>query len=135
MSLPPKGKILALDLGTRRTGVAITDETQSIAFLRDEIEHTNNEELYFALQKLIAEEKVVGLLVGFPTHLSGEASEQTERVQNQIDELKNRFSLPLVQMDERLSSRQAADIQSKVVDSRAAHILLDTYLNFLRHED
>ncbi len=134
MSLPPKGKILALDLGTRRTGVAVSDVDQKIAFLRDEIEHRNNEELYKALTKITEQEKIVGILAGLPINMNGERTEQTEKVAEQIKTLKERLELPIQEMDERLTSKQAAEVGFKVVDSRAAQILLETYFNLISHE-
>lgn len=131
MSLPNKGKILALDLGTRRTGLALSDEKQKIAFLREEIEHENKEELLTRLQEFIKTEKPVGLLVGLPLRLSGEKSPQTKKTEEQIEAIKQSFKLPLQSIDERWSTRMAASPGIKIVDSRSAQILLETYLGSL----
>ena len=119
MSLPLKGKILTLDLGTRRTGVSVSDTDQKIAFLRDEIEHNSTEELMETLKELTKEEPIVGILVGLPLHLNGKPSDQTERVLEQIEKLKS-LNLPLQTIDERLSTEEALAPKMKIVDSRAA---------------
>ncbi len=127
MSLPLKGKILALDLGTRRTGVSISDADQKIAFLRDELEHTSVGELLAHLKKLTEADDVVGILAGLPLHMNGQRSEQTERVLNQIEKLKS-LNLPIQTIDERLSTEEAFAPKMKIVDSRAAQILLENFI-------
>mgnify|MGYP001606582319 FL=1 len=127
MSLPLKGKILALDLGTRRTGVSISDADQKIAFLRDELEHTSVGELLAHLKKLTEADDVVGILAGLPLHMNGQRSEQTERVLNQIEKLKS-LNLPIKTIDERLSTEEAFAPKMKIVDSRAAQILLENFI-------
>ena len=129
MSLPNKGKILALDLGTRRTGVAISDATQKVAFLRDELEHTSNAELLTKLRTLLSGEVVVGIVAGLPLRLGGEASPQTEKVREQIALIQSEFGLPLETIDERFSTQEAKAPKMKVVDSRSAQILLENYIS------
>jgi putative Holliday junction resolvase len=129
MSLPNKGKILALDLGTRRTGVAISDATQKVAFLRDELEHTSNAELLTKLRTLLSGEVVVGIVAGLPLRLGGEASPQTEKVREQIALIQAEFGLPLETIDERFSTQEAKAPKMKVVDSRSAQILLENYIS------
>lgn len=127
MSLPLNGKLLALDLGTRRTGVAVSDKDQKVAFLRDEIEHANNDELLKKLEPLMQE--VVGVVAGMPLRLSGEKSEQTEKVEQQIKLIEAAFHLPIETIDERFSSQEAFAPKMKVVDSRSAQIILENYFD------
>jgi putative Holliday junction resolvase len=130
--LPKPGKIAALDLGTRRTGVAVSDATQSVAFARPELEHKNDQELLAQLKALVAKENLVGLLLGRPTKLSGEATEQTAVVEATARILAA-LELPVEFIDERLSTQFAEnlhgfEIAEKHHDSRAAQILLEIYL-------
>ena len=67
-----KGKILSLDVGTRKTGLAISDIDQTMAFMRPEIIHSSAEELILAIKELIKSESIHELLVGLPLSLSGE---------------------------------------------------------------
>ncbi len=133
--LPSTGKLLALDLGTRRTGVAITDAQQRVAFARPELEHKNDRELVKQLKNFLSTELVTGLLLGRPTKLSGEATEQTTIVEATAEALKE-LGIPFEFMDERLSTQFAKDLhgfetKEKHVDSRSAQILLETYLTSL----
>lgn len=131
MSLPSKGKILSLDLGTKRTGVSVSDKDQKVAFLRDEIEHDSDSDLVAQLKSILAGEEIVGILVGVPLYLSGENSPQTEKVLKQIEKLAG-FSLPIQKIDERFSTMEAFAPKMKVVDSRSAQIILENYFHFKR---
>lgn len=130
MSLPSKGKILGLDLGTRRTGVAITDVDQSVAFPRDEIEHKELEELYAALKEIIKKDKVVGLVIGLPLYMSGDDSEQTTWTREISEIISKETNLPVKLVDERLTTRQAQIriAGSRYVDSECARIVLESIL-------
>jgi len=134
--LPKLGKILALDLGTRHTGVAISDTAQKIAFARPELEHHSDTELLAQLQVLTSAETIVGLLLGRPTKLSGEETEQTQKVEESAAVLAA-LKLPLEFIDERYSTQNAENLhgfstKDKYHDSRAAQILLETYLDSLQ---
>lgn len=126
-----KGKILALDVGTRRTGVAITDEDKIIVFSRPEIHHTSTEELFSQLREFIAGENIEKIIVGKPLNLKGEQSSQTKYTEEIADKIKMEFSIEAVMMDERLSTHQAGKFnkEEKYLDSIAAKILLETYLS------
>lgn len=131
--LPKKGKILALDAGTRRTGVALCDAKQRVAFARQEIEHQNLEEALKQIQNLCEEEEIVGILIGLPVKLDGSETEQTALVRKFIQKLEL-IQRPIQTMDERLSTEFAKDLhgfEAKEihVDSRSAQILLETYLS------
>ncbi|MBT4384282.1 Holliday junction resolvase RuvX [Candidatus Peregrinibacteria bacterium] len=129
MSLPNKGKILSLDLGTKRTGVALSDPSQRVAFPRDEIEHDSLESLIESLSVIIESEKVVGILVGLPLTLSGTESEQTRIAKEYSGKISEHFNLPIDSMDERFTTQEALKkMQSKTVDSDVAQILLVHYL-------
>lgn len=133
MSLPSKGKILALDLGTRRTGVAVSDEAQTIAFPRDEVEHKNLEELLASLAALIKENEIVGILMGLPISMTGERTKQTEITQKMADAIAAKFNLPTQLIDERLTSQDARKhIARGAVDSVAAQFMLELHLHSVK---
>lgn len=125
LNLPKKGKILALDLGTRKTGVSITDNMQRVAFLREEIRHNNFKELQKALIELIEKEKIAGLLIGLPTKLDRKETKQTEITKETVEKLD--ISLPIQFADERLTSKFAK--LNPLEDSRSAQIMLERYLD------
>lgn len=132
--LPKKGKILALDIGTRRTGVAISDSEQRVAFARPEIEHTSQKEGIEKILKLIEQEDIIGCIAGLPTKLDGSHTQQTNKVEDFITKLEE--IRPVLRVDERLSTEFAKNLHGFVTkdtrwDSRAAQILLETYISSL----
>jgi putative holliday junction resolvase len=131
MTFPAKGKLLALDLGTCRTGVAVTDESRRIAFMRDEIEHKSTEELLVELEKIITDEKIAGIVMGMPLNMSGQKTAQTEITQEIVNTITEKFDLPTELADERLTSIQARKtiFGKGYLDSRAAQLMLEMYLD------
>ena len=127
--LPNKGKLLSLDLGTQRTGVAVSDVDQSIAFPREEILHKSTEELIQQLTKLLIEEQITGLLIGLPINMKGEVTRQTEITMEMIEQIKAAFKLPIQLADERMTSQEAhKNTGQNIVDSEVARILLENHL-------
>src|SRR5437867_3000163 len=94
-------RILGVDHGTKRIGLAISDETGTVA---QSIGHVGSlaEVLEAAIQR-----RAVKLVVGVPRRLDGTASEQTERALAFIATLKTATNLPVVEWDERLTTAQA----------------------------
>jgi putative Holliday junction resolvase len=131
MSWPNKGVILSLDIGSKRTGIALTDTNQTVAFLRDEIEHKSNQELFKKIQIFCKENSVTALLVGYPTSMEGTQTKQSHDTLKSVEKLKE-LKLPIKLIDERLSTFQAHKIKQhkgKHVDSESAYILLQTHLD------
>ncbi len=121
---------MGLDLGSRRTGVAITDIKQSIIFLREEVQHTNKEDLLKQLQELCQNENPVGAVLGLPRLMSGKDSEQTEKTRAMGEYLMESLKLPYIWVDERLSSHLAQKDLPKgaLLDSQAARLILELHL-------
>lgn len=131
-SLPTKGKILALDIGTRRTGVAVSDIEQRIAFPRNEVEHSSVKELLASLAAIISKDQVVGILMGMPISLTGEETRQTALTKEMAKEIIKEFQLPSQFVDERLTSQEARRMLEGgrgAVDSVAAQFMLELYIN------
>jgi putative Holliday junction resolvase len=130
-------KILALDIGDRWTGVAISDP---LGILPRPYDTFKTSDLYVSLEKTIEKERISTIVVGLPTTLRGTESEQTKKIIVMADELKKHF--PLIEWklwDERLTSKQAATIKSaKTKEDKlkshaiAAAIILSTYLEYKR---
>ena len=103
-------KILALDIGDRWIGVAISDP---LGILPRPYDTCKASELITFLEKTIQKENIATIVVGLPTTLSGTESDQTKKVISLTDELKTLFPAIDWQLwDERLTSKQAANIRS-----------------------
>ncbi len=130
-------KVLALDYGTVRIGIAIADTTIGIAHVRDFL--GNNNEFWNNLDKLCTTEKIEQILVGQPRTLAGDFSAQTKQVATFVNKLKTKLTLPVGQIDERLSTISAANNlteagiktkdQKNLIDSEAARIFLQAWLD------
>ena len=137
-------RVLAIDYGERRIGLAISDATRTLARplttlvvgdRRDALARVSSE-----IERLAAEEDgVQTIVVGVPAKLDGTASDQTARVGAFIDALAALTGLPIVRVDERLTSREAESRlairerdwrkRKKRLDAAAAAVMLQEYLD------
>ncbi|HEY5266778.1 MAG TPA: Holliday junction resolvase RuvX [Acidimicrobiales bacterium] len=131
-------RVLGIDPGAVRCGIAITDSSMSMAFPRPAL--WNNETLINALRLLVEEESVGTLVVGRPVALSGNETSSTTQADALYEQLLEVFSdLKVTQWDERLTTVEAqrslakAGIRAKNqrdhVDSAAAVIMLQNYVD------
>jgi putative Holliday junction resolvase len=131
-------RVLGIDPGTVRCGVAISDSAASMAFPRPAL--LNDETLIEVLRDLIDDERVATLVVGRPVALSGNETASTQQADALYHQLEEAFAdLVLTQWDERLTTVQAerslsrAGLKAKEhrehVDSAAAVIMLQNYLD------
>ncbi|MCB0417094.1 MAG: Holliday junction resolvase RuvX [Bdellovibrionaceae bacterium] len=137
-------RILALDVGTKRTGAAISDESHTFSFPLLQFEATDPRRWVENVVELIDENDVGTLVVGMPLDSSGEPSEMGLEIRKRVALLQKRKSLPIIEWDERLTSAQAerylieGEVSRKkrkqVVDKVAATILLQSYLDSLQFD-
>ncbi len=125
-------KILALDLGDRWIGTALSDSSCLIARPYKTVERN---ELISFLEKLLAEETISEIVVGNPKTLRGTDSEQTKKILCDKEALEERFpSVHWLLWDERLTSKQATSLKGTKdkteIHSVAAALILDSYLTY-----
>ncbi len=139
-ALPPR--VLALDVGTKTIGLAVSDAlgitAQGLETLRRRNKHTDLERL----DRLVHDYQVAEFVVDHPRRLSGAASAQTQRVEQFAAELRRRFGLPVHLWDERLTSVEANRLlresamsirrRAEVVDRLAAVLILQGFLESRR---
>lgn len=132
------GRVLALDVGRKRIGLAVSDELGITAQGIDTLHRTRIREDLASLKAVAERWNVNLLLVGRPLHMSGAESRQSEYTQEFAQRLHEHLSLPLVFWDERLTSAEAErmlrdsgaslDQKKRSVDRLAAVLLLESYL-------
>ena len=129
-------RLLALDIGDRRIGVAISDESQRLARPLTTIARASKREDFESIAKLIAAHDVERLIVGLPRTLQGDEGAQAARVRRYAEALSAAIGAPIAFQDERYTSleaeeRLAASPRRKRagVDAAAAAIILQDYLN------
>jgi putative Holliday junction resolvase len=132
------GRILALDVGSRTIGLAVTDPLGITAQGLDTIRRKNKRTDFAALEQVIREYQVSELVVGLPLRMSGEEGKQAEKMQVFAEELRKRFQIPVHLWDERLTSAEANRLlretelsikkRGAVVDRLAAVLILQGFL-------
>jgi putative holliday junction resolvase len=122
-------RILALDYGRARTGVAISDPTGTLARPLAVVRRVRSKAGMQELLQLVDEHEPERIVVGLPLTLRGEEGEQAERARTFAEQLARRVSVPVELHDERLTTRLAERTRGKAdADSRAAAHLLESYL-------
>ena len=132
------GRIIALDYGKKRTGIAVTDPLQIIA---TGLTTVDTQTLFDFLQQYISTEVVEKIVIGDPLNLDGTETDSTAAVKHCIRRLKNTFpNIPIVTIDERYTSKLASkamvemgmkkkERQKKgIIDEVAATMMLQEYL-------
>lgn len=138
-------RIMALDIGDKRIGVAVSDETNTISIGVDVIARETVEQDIEEIKDYTKEYKIGKIVVGLPLTMKGTKSIQTEKVNVLIDRLKQNINIPIIPFDERLSTAEserlliAADVSRKkrktVIDKVAAQIILQTYLEMTQRSN
>lgn len=133
------GRVMGLDVGAVRTGIAMTDPLQMLVSPYDTLPVVSQEADAKKLAQLVSEEGVIRIVVGLPLNQHGERGPQAEKVLRFVKALEARVSVPVVLQDERFStvaatrSLQAAGVKGKkrkgLVDQLAATHILQTHLD------
>jgi putative Holliday junction resolvase len=136
-------RVLGLDLGQKRIGVAISDEDASIAFPSGAILSQGRKKDVQAVLALITEREIGRVVIGLPRHLDGREGPEAEAARAFARSLEAQSGLPVETLDERWTTLEAERVlhtqgrnkkkQRAVVDSVAASIILGTYLDLLRN--
>jgi putative pre-16S rRNA nuclease len=124
-------KVLALDFGRARTGVAVSDPTGTVARPLCVVERAAGEAGLERLAALIAEQEAERVVVGLPLTLSGERGEQARETEAFVSALAAATDVPVVTFDERFTTDLAEQVPSATpTDARAAAHLLTSYLTW-----
>ena len=120
-------KVLALDYGPARTGVAVSDPTGTVARPLEVVEQAASGAGLQRLVQLVRDEAVERVVVGLPLTLSGEIGEQARETEAFLAALRERLDVPVVTYDERFTTKLAGPDGD---DARAAAYLLSGYLEW-----
>jgi putative pre-16S rRNA nuclease len=124
-------KVLALDYGRARTGVAVSDPTGTIARPVGVVEQAGSELGLQRLAELIGEHEVERVIVGMPLTLRGERGEQARETEAFMEKLAGATDVPVVSFDERFTTDLAEQTPAAAAeDARAAAHLLSSYLTW-----
>ena len=131
-------RVLGLDVGSKRIGLAITDPLWITAQGLETLQRKNKRTDFAQLEKVVQQYEVAEIVVGLPLRMSGAAGPQAEKMQHFAEELRERFHLPVHLWDERLTSAQANRLlretdmsikrRGEVVDQMAAVLILQSWM-------
>ncbi len=132
------GRVLGLDVGSRRIGVAVSDLLGITAQGLETLQRRNKREDLAALGRVIRQYEVREIVVGLPLRMSGAEGTQSDKMQVFAEELRKRFRLPVHLWDERLTSAEANRLlretelsiekRAKAVDRMAAVLILQGWM-------
>jgi putative Holliday junction resolvase len=138
-----KVRFIGLDLGSKRIGVSICDEGQSIATPFKTINKTNTNELIEELKSIIEENNIGGIIIGNPINMDGTMGRSAQSVNDVASNISKSIDLPVILWDERLSTVGAFNLSSqldvnvskrvKTIDQNAAAFILQGAIDYLNN--
>jgi putative Holliday junction resolvase len=137
---PQLGRIISLDWGLRRCGVAVSDENRGFVFTRPQFYIQSQDELIQKISAIISEDKISGIVVGLPLRSDGSESDTTKMVREFANSLSLNTDLPIIFVEENLTSAAAQEeigrkSISKIkqeLDSVSAKIILENAIAILK---
>jgi len=135
---PSQGRVLGLDVGSRRIGIAVSDPLGITAQGLETLQRTNKRQDFEHLRRVIDQYEVREIVVGLPLRMSGAEGTQSEKMRAFAEELAKMFKLPVHLWDERLTSAEAnrflretelsIEKRGKAVDRMAAVLILQSWM-------
>lgn len=133
------GRILAIDYGEKRIGLALSDISQFLASPYKTIENRSKKIVINEIKEIIQLKEVEEIVVGLPKTMKGTFSKKTKEVEAWVNYLKKHISIPVHLFDERLSTIQAHQVvhakgkkvgqEKNKIDQYSASIVLQAYLD------
>ena len=140
-----KSRLLGIDPGKKRIGVAISDENKIIATPYTTIIKSNFSELLIQINIIINENDIKGIVIGNPINLDGSSSQSSQSAKDFAINLSKNITIPIAMWDERLSSRGAFNLSNDLnvntskkiskLDENSAAFILQGALDYLKREN
>ena len=138
-----KVRFVGLDLGTKRIGVSICDERQSIATPFKTINKTNTNTLIEELKTIINEYNIKGIIIGNPINMDGSLGRSSQSVDDVASNISKSIDIPIILWDERLSTVGAFNLSRQLdvnvskrvetIDQNAAAFILQGAIDYLNN--
>ena len=141
-SIEKKSRLLGIDPGKNRIGLAISDENKLVSTPLKTIVKKNNSNFIDEIKEIILENNIKGIIVGNPINMDGTKGPSAQSANDFAKYLSNNISIPITMWDERLSSKGAFNLSSnldvnvskkvKKLDQNAASFILQGAIDYIR---
>ncbi len=141
-SMGKKSRLLGIDPGKKRVGLAISDEDKLVSTPLKTIIKKNNSDLVKEINEIIGENNIKGIVVGNPINMDGSKGPSAQSANDFAKYLSNNISIPVTMWDERLSSEAAFNLSSNLdintskkvekLDQNAASFILQGAIDYIR---
>jgi len=141
-SIGKKSRLLGIDPGKKRVGLAISDEDKLVSTPLKTIVKKNNSDLIEEIKKIIEENNIKGIVVGNPINMDGSKGPSAQSANDFTKYLSNNISIPVTMWDERLSSEAAFNLSSNLnintskkvekLDQNAASFILQGAIDYIK---
>lgn len=137
---PTKGRIIGIDWGLRRCGIAVSDENRDFVFVRPQLNIKTQEELLQNILEIVKADKINSIVLGLPIRSDGSDSDTTKMVRDFAGLLESKTDLPIIFIEENLTSNAAQEeIGRKSItkikqelDSVSARVILENAIAILK---
>ena len=136
-------RLLGIDLGTKRIGIAISDYNQKVATPLQTLDKSKQSKLIDALKSIIAEYDIKGIIIGNPINMDGTYGKSSQSAKDIAINISNKIDIPVSLWDERLSTVGAFNLSSELdiniskrekdIDKFAAAFILQGALDFIQN--
>ena len=141
-SIEKKSRLLGIDPGKNRIGIAISDEDKLVSTPLKTIFKKNNSNFINEIQKIIEENNIKGIIVGNPINMDGSKGPSAQSAEDFSKYISNNVSIPVTMWDERLSSEAAFNLSSNLdintskkvekLDQNAASFILQGAIDYIK---
>ena len=141
-SIEKKSRLLGIDPGKNRIGIAISDENKLVSTPLKTILKKNNSNFINEIQTIIEENNIKGIIVGNPINMDGSKGPSAQSAEDFSKYISNNVSIPVTMWDERLSSQAAFNLSSNLdvniskkvnkLDQNAASFILQGAIDYIR---
>ena len=141
-SIGKKSRLLGIDPGKNRVGIAISDENKVVSTPLKTILKKNNSNFLNEIKEIIVENNVKGIIVGYPINMDGSTGPSAQSAKDFATYISNNVSIPVSMWDERLSSQAAFNLSSNLdinvskrvekLDENAASFILQGAIDYIR---
>ena len=143
LKIDNNSRLLGLDIGTKRIGISICDDKRTIATPLKTVDFINLNELILELKKIINENNIKGLIIGYPINMDGSLGKSAQSISDKSKEIDKEVNIHVALWDERLSTSAAFNISSQLdvniskrtknIDEKAATFILQGAIDYLNN--